>query len=986
MAVNFLQIVETRDGPQPDSLKKMPSSMSLFSRRKNSDDKALRTVLAPQVNPYLYSTSTSSSPALNSSMASSAVVHPPHSAPLSAHKTRSLTKAHPIVSGFAVEGAGLVFAPHLGRAKTSTSNNPARDYGKAGMRKPLSGAGSSGFGRRTKSFDQPPPVEPYQEFTRVPPLRGPGSQSVSSALQQGSSSNPEPLVSVNYSRAGSMRHRVPLSTTGISRGHPASYSPASSHSMYPASPPLSPEGPLVSTGDSSAHGMHYSSDVCLVTDPRRFLLNPQRGNHTDTHCLGLGVSDCDGENQPSHLSTAQTIPMSETKVAREACSQELAALTFEFEPQAFEVTQRPHPEDQKQSRYREFELIDAVKGKERELEFLRSNSHSYREQIAAMEQVLAQKDREVENAQIRIHELGQHQTRNRDPPKMEMGVADMGRRLMEEIRRRERAEKLLAETISKAESNMQAVLIHEEGKKAEVRAVEERIRSDMQQKSRDDLETILGEEEKRRADLNWLFGEKIEKIEHLRREDQEEFHKRMTELKGYKERLERQIKDNAQEIGQNQQSVRMQKEANEELIEMTRKINTRLGEEKKKNRKLEEKINQITMDALNNVSGANREVVMLKNVIEDKDTDIKFFETELAAIRKEKKAMEEGCNGLETELEAVQKTLFDRSERVRDLEQENMGATEKLEAYRKELDELKHADVAEQRTEIPEVGDMAKLVELQDDIELYKKDVRVYRKDVKKRDKQIKDLKRSVAELGSLLESKTLETNVLQDALDVFVSSHEGSLSPTDSSGSESTTPFREEIMALKQKTRMYEKEYRAMYEDHEVLKRKHNLFVSQQAMIITEIDKKLARVRKEKDAVEATAARQLKKMQHGFLQLSQTAVVGQLAGVGATAVARNYQEVALPFLPMRSGNIPSSPKRSGSDLRRGGGKATTGMLHDSLLEESFRADLLPVAEPVGVETVRVVSEKQDSRGRAKLERGMSATYEPAPDEEIFEW
>lgn len=960
----------------------MLSSMSLFSRRKNSDDKALRAVLAPQVNPYLYSASASSSPALNTSMASSAVVHPPHSAPLPVHKTRSLTKAHPIVSGPAVEGAGLVFAPHLGRARTS--DNPARDYGKAGMRKPLNGAGSLGFGRRTKSFDQPPPVEPYQEFPRVPPLRGPGSQSVSPALQQGSNLSSEPLVSVNYSRAGSMRHRVPLSAAGISRGHPTSYSLASSHSMYPASPPLSPESPLVSTGDSSAHGMHYSSEVCFVTDTRRFLLNHQRGSHTDTHCLGLGVSDCDVENQqPSHLSTAQTIPMSETKVAREARSRELAALTFEFEPQAFEPTQRPHQEDQKQSRHREFELIDAVKGKERELEFLRSNSHSYREQMAVMEQVLAQKDGELENARIRIYELGQHQTRDRNQPKMEMGVADMGRRLMEEIRRRERAEKLLAETISKAESNMQAVLIHEEGKKAETRAVEERIRNDMQQKSRDDLETILGEEEKRRADLNWLFGEKIENIEHLRREDQEEFHKRMTELKGHNERLERQIKDNAQEIEQNRQSIRMQKEANEELIEMTRKINTRLGEEKKKNRRLEEKINQITMDALNNVSGANREVVMLKNVIEDKDTDIKFFETELAAIRKEKKAMEEGCNGLETELEEVQKTLFDRSERVKDLEQENMEAAEKLEVYRKELDELKHADIAEQRTETSEVGDTAKL---QDDIELYKKDVKVYRKDVKKRDHQIKDLKRSVAELGSLLESKTLETNVLQDALDVLVSPREGSLSPTDSSGSESTAPFREEIMSLEQKTRMYEKEYRAMYEDYEALKRKHNLFVSQQAMIIMEIDKKLARVRKEKDTIEAAAARQLKKMQHGFLQLSQTAVVGQLAGIGATAVARNYQEVALPFLPMRLGNISSPPKQSGSDLKRVGSKATTGMVQGLLSEEIFRADLPPVTEPVGVEAVGVVGEKKNSRGRAKLERGMSATSEPAPDEEIFEW
>lgn len=680
--------------------------------------------------------------------------------------------------------------------------------------------------------------------------------------------------------------------------------------------------------------------------------------------------------------------MTEAEVAREARSRELAALTFEFEPQSFEAARGPNPEEQ-QLRQREFELVDAIKGKERELEFLRSNSHGYREQIAVMELALAQKDAELENARIRIHELNKQQARNRNTPMMmeisEMGVADIGRRLMEEIRRKERAEKLLAETITKAESNLQAVLMEEEKKKAEIRAAvqrEERMRSEMQQKSRDDLEIILGEEEKRRADLNWLFGEKIEKIERLRRKDEEEFHKSTTELREDKERLERQVKDNALEIEQTRQSVRTQREANEELIEMTRKINTRLGEEKKRNRKLEEKINEITIDALNNVSGANREVAMLKNVVEDKDTNIKFFETELAAMKKERNAMEEGCKSLGIELEEAHKTLSGLSEKIKGLEQENMGVTERLEAYRKELDERKQqADNAEQRTGTPELRDTVKTVELQKDIELYKKDVRVYRKDVKKRDNQIKELKKGVTELESLLVSKTLETKVLQDALDVWVNCREGSPSPNDSSSSESTTPFREEITALKQKTRGYEKEYRAMYEDHEALKKKHDLFVSQQAMIITEIDKQLTRARKEKDAVEAAASRQLKKMQHGFLQLSQTAVVGQLAGVGAAAVAKKYQEVTLPSLSTGPEDAPP-PKRSSSVLKRNGSKSKARRRRGSLSEEKFKTDLSPVMEP-GVK-VKVIGGREDSR---KGERGEGpACAPPLGEEEIFEW
>lgn len=734
-----------------------------------------------------------------------------------------------------------------------------------------------------------------------------------------------------------------------------------------------------------------SSALVPVVDYNYFYQD-QRGDAR--FILGLGVSGYENGDemlqQSNQLGAAKGIPTTEVEAAREARSRELAALMFEFEPQSFEPQRGSDMKDHdniRQLRQREFELMDTIDGKERELEFLRSNSHGYREQIVAMEQVLAQKDGELGNARIRIHELNQHQARNRSASTTvsEMGAADMGRRLMEEIRRRERAEKLLVETITKAESNMQAVLIEEEREKGEMRAAvrrEERIRGEAQQKSRDDLQMILGEEEKRRAELNWLFGEKIEKVERLRRNDLEEFHKSLAGLREDKERLEKQMRGDAQEIERYRHSVSTQREANEELIDMTRKINTRLGEEKKRNRKLEEKINEITMDAMNNVSGANREVVMLKNVIEDKDTKIEFFETELAAIKKEKKAMEDCCKDLGTELEETQRALLDCSERVKDLEQESVGVADMLEVYQKELDGRKQqADIAEQRTEISKLGETVKIVELKEDIELYKKDVRVYRKDVKKRDNQIKDLKRGVGELESLLESKTLETKVLQDALDVLVSYREDSPSTNGSSGSESSTPFRDEVTALKQRARAYEKEYQAMYDDYEVLRRKHELFVSQQAMIITDIDGQLTRVRKEKDAVEATTTRQLKKMQQGFLKLSQAAVAGQLAGIGAAAVAKNYQQVTLLSLP---GDPLSTHKRSSSVSGGAGGKVETGRRQHPLSEGGFRADLSPVAEQVvGMGAVRVVSEEEDLRERTKLDRGMSAPYEP---DEVFEW
>lgn len=658
-------------------------------------------------------------------------------------------------------------------------------------------------------------------------------------------------------------------------------------------------------------------------------------------------------------------------------------------------------ENIQQLRRREFELVDAVKGKERELEFLRSNSNGYLEQIAVMERVLAQKDEELENARIRIHEMNQTLARRTAPViegLSEMGLADMGRKLMDEIRRRERAERKLAETVVKARSDLETVLTEEGRKREDVRAAvwrefeqtlhnEERKRDEIQQKSKENLNYVLGEEEKRRAELNWRFEEKIESIERLRRNDLDEFHRNLAGLKEEQERLEKQMRDTADESERNRQSIRTQRDANEELLDMTKKINTRLGEEKKKNRQLEEKINQITEDALNNVSGANREVAMLKNVIEDKDTKIQYLDTELAAAKKENKAMKEGWQSLEDELEEARKALLDRDERVKRLEEENSSVADRLEAYRKELNEFKeHVGAGEKRTRTPELEDMMKLMDLmKEDIELYKKDVRVYRKDVKKRDNQINDLKKNIAELESLLESKSLETKLLQDALDALGTYREGSPASTCSSGSESTPQPRDETTILREKIRMYDKEYRALYEEHEALKKKHDLFVSQQAMIIAGMDKQLSRAKKDKDAAEAQAAKQLKKMQSTFLQLSQNAVAGQLAGVGGAAVVRRYQDVPLPPTPPGLQYAPSSPKRSNTGMRRAGSKAKSGRRHSSLVGEKIQVDLSPPFLP------SVVRKPLARDERARVET-MRITNEPdgvltgEEDEEIIEW
>lgn len=978
----------------------MPPTIGLFSRRKCSGDKSLKATLHPaQSDPYIHMGTTSSTSAVDAIPPHlQQAPQPPHSAPLLVPpKKKSLPKLpQPVVSGYASESAGLVFTPRLNRAKTSTFDDPppsARGSSHSRSKTSLNRSSSTGPGgsRRTRSFDQ---SQPMMDSFPTPPGH---PQMVYPAPPNSPANRSAPRNRVPVPRRPSLSQQQLYSPVSPLQGLQTVYSPVSP--LYPVSPPLSPE--------DAAESRQITYNVVGVADCGG---TEQQDLSKEVEELKKAIYLRDNviAKYAANFDIDQVISAPPTQYENQRVNQiiscrikDVPALRYDQENQPFQQlhnssnpTRQSNPEDlekiQKLKRL-ERELVDAVQGKERELEYLRTHSQNIQERLSALERTINQKDEELENARLKLHEA----SRMRQTPSMEgiseMGLADIGRKLMEEIRRRERAEKKLAETLTKNRSDLETVLMEEERKRGEIRAAvwkefeqnlqsEERRREEMQKRSKEHLDHVLGEEEKRRAELNWLYGEKIENLELLRRSEEEEYRRNLAALQDEKARLEKQVKDSSEESERSRQAVRTQRDANEELLDMTKRINTRLGEEKKKNRVLEEKISQVSEDALNNVSGANREVAMLKSVIEDKDAQIQYFERELTAMKAERTGIQEAWGGLESELEESRKALLDRDEVVKGLEEERSGVVDRLEAYRKELEDFKkQVSTEDQRAKIPEMQDMIKAMEsMKGDIELYKQDVRGYKKDVKKRDNLIRDLKRSVFELESLLESKTLETKVLQDALDAQGSYRAGSPASMNSSGieSKSTSPLPDETAMLKSKIQMYEKEYRTIYDQYESLKRKHELFSAQQSLMLADMDRQLARARKERDAIEASAIKQLKKMQQGFLILSQNAVAGQLAGVGGAAALKKYQEVPLPPIPKGPPQEPLPvPKRSNTGSRKGVNRTKSGRRHSSLSGITPPALEIEKMEPVP----KIVTHKS-------MEKLKSSPKPVDDEEEVIEW
>lgn len=498
--------------------------------------------------------------------------------------------------------------------------------------------------------------------------------------------------------------------------------------------------------------------------------------------------------------------------------------------------QHQHPiQDPTQFFRREHELLAIVTGKEKELELLRSSNTLFRRQ-------LAEKESEVDRARHNLLLLDHHTE------------AELKRKLSEEVRRREKVEKRLAETTVKARADLDAVLVAEERKREEVRAAawreferalahEEAKCDDVRRKAKENLDHIIAEEEKRRADLTRRFTEKVESLQREKRAAET--------LAAEKQQLEQRLQSTAQESSQATQAAQTQKEANQELVEMVTKLTTRLAEEKKRNRRLEAKIDQITVDALNNVSQAKRQYQDLKNQFEDRESRVDTLQSEVAAVKREKDAMRDAWTEHEAEMEAShQSALAQRDELVRNLEAETALTRTQLEERQRNLEECQR-NLEECQRNLEEALCIARapppspppptpilidhereLLSVRTDLELYRQDIKAYKHDVKKRDAQIREQSRTIALLQQQLPSPTSPSPPSPP------SPPSSSSSPIDSSSDDSSNT--DEVSKLKKKLRHADAA-------HESLRRKHNAFVAQQSMVIADLDRTILRLRRER-------------------------------------------------------------------------------------------------------------------------------------------
>jgi predicted nucleic acid-binding Zn-ribbon protein len=341
-----------------------------------------------------------------------------------------------------------------------------------------------------------------------------------------------------------------------------------------------------------------------------------------------------------------------------------------------------------------------VDGKERELELLRSNSEKLVARLTLLEQLLRERDRQVE------------WLREGCEPEVDVDV------LLEEERKR----------------------------------------------NKEELAFVVQEEEKRRAELNWLFGEKIEKVEALRRTERAELEARLEQLQREKEALE-------------EMQFLPKTTGTDELMAMVKTLNTRLAEATKKNQKLEATMSQITDEAWFSVSDSKHSIQKLKHDLEDKDAALTHLQREHDIAKRERAEFEDAWKRVCCETSVLQQSVDDRDERIRDLEEESGALRDALEQSRAELEQQQqqndvHEDIlvklaqssysasSRESSRSPtgdESADLQQLVyQLRRDIKLYRSDIRAYKRDVKERDK-------TIVELQSQLSSPVADDHLLKE-------------------------------------------------------------------------------------------------------------------------------------------------------------------------------------------------------------------------------
>ena len=620
---------------------------------------------------------------------------------------------------------------------------------------------------------------------------------------------------------------------------------------------------------------------------------------------------------------------------------EIASLKESMKAMDTQRTSNPDTEELKRLRKREKELLRVTRDQEEELEALRQDNEELRNRLTNVERMIAQRDGELKIAERRVKRMSEMtvslERRSNDEENEEIMA-----RLAEEIRYREEAERELDEVVmkhkaeleealslerSKAREEHQRLVAGERRKRDDYKAaawkeVEDVIRDEEEKRimviaaAQDELKARLAQEEKRRAELAAGLSAKLAELEQARRVDLDDFELRLGVRKEAEQilitqnqGLQSRITELQTLLDSDKDAIESLKHSNEDTMRLARRVVERLGEEKQRNKHLEETVRSMTaLSMYPGLTGTtsddphlSEEITQLKLQIEDRDGKVNVLKTELDAWKTEMKAADEAWRKLDAEAKGFHELMAEKDLRIQDLEQQNSLLTDTVGMYRAEYGKLKKRtsaklekaqdqalDTSQQgggdsiepevaNKDLAENGDgegddekadttfnlleqlseaQTALAEANKEIHLYKLDVKGYRKDVRRREAKINNLTAKITQLESDLYQKGLELQGVQDELHIERRLPQPTASPHIADENTQILAgkisfVKDENLQLRQRVRMAEDSYRTCNNEKEGLKKTLEQYTAQQGLVITDLERRMEKLREEKEIAE---------------------------------------------------------------------------------------------------------------------------------------
>ena len=645
--------------------------------------------------------------------------------------------------------------------------------------------------------------------------------------------------------------------------------------------------------------------------------------------------------QQSHRALVETM-----RIGYEA---EIASLreSMQFMEKAKRVS-TPDTEELTRLRKREKELVRVVKERDEELGVARKDMNGLRENLELAEKLVAQKNGELEVAERRVQRMSEQ-----SPIVERSGLEGSGgedteiaKRLDEEVRLRKVTERELDEAVVRYKTDLQEALAAERAKareeqrrmldeekdkreqyKAQIwNELEELFQQEEGRRDRavafaqEELKAHLEQEGKRRAELAAGFNAKFTELEQARKADLDDFESQLAirredeqALATQNHELQARVAELQGLLDRDKDAIEALKNSHQDIMHIAKRINERLGEEKKRNKHLKESgrstASLSTYPELTESPSIDlqlaEEVTQLKHRLSDRDAKVGMLTMELDAWKTELKTVDEARKNLDAEAKGFQEVLGGKEKRIGELEAENKRLGETLEMYRKEFGKLtKRASTALEKAaegggvELKESGEegliiikaevlkdlaghhvpdsnedasplnlleqlsqsQSAIAEANKEIHEYKLDVKGYRKDIRRRDAQIVLLNKRITELQSTLHKKSLEIAIVQDELNL-----ERRLPQPQSPRLEDgnihllagkVSSVKDENLQLKQRVRMQENELKQGQEEREGLKKTLQQYTEQQGLVIADLEVKVERLKEEKEQAERRAWR----------------------------------------------------------------------------------------------------------------------------------